>query len=455
METVDTVIHARWVAPVEPYGVVLDHHGVAVRGGRIVEVGPSAALEKRYRAETTRRLNDHLLIPGLINAHTHASMSLLRGMADDLPLMTWLTEHIWPAEQRWVSEQFVRDGSTLAMAEMLLGGVTCFNDMYFFPEVTAQVAHQVGMRAVLGMIVINVPSAYGDGPEDYLEKGLAFHDTYKDDPLIRAIFAPHAPYTVSDPWLKRVRTYSEELDLPVHIHVHETAGEVRNSVRETGKRPLQRLDELGLVSPMLLAVHATQLEAQEMDRLAEAGAHVIHCPESNLKLASGFCPAAGLLERGVNVALGTDGAAANNDLDMIGEMRTAALLGKAAAGDPAAMPAAAVLRMATLDGARALGLDDVTGSLAPGKFADLTAVSLAGLDVQPVYHPISQLVYAATRHHVTDVWVAGRPLVHDRRLTTVDTGEATAQAMAWRDRISGAGSTGGPPNTDETRGLEA
>ncbi len=437
METVDTVIHARWVVPVEPHDTILENHGVAIRGGRIVEVAASAALDERYRAESTRRLDDHLLIPGLINAHTHASMSLLRGMADDLPLMTWLTEHIWPAEQRWVSEHFVRDGSTLAMAEMLLGGVTCFNDMYFFPEVTAQTAHQIGMRAVLGMIVIDVPSAYGDGPEDYLEKGLAFHDAYKDDPLVRAIFAPHAPYTVSSRWLERIHTYSEELELPVHIHVHETAGEVQNSLRETGKRPLQHLDELGLISPMLLAVHATQMEEREMERLAGAGAHVIHCPESNLKLNSGFCPAARLMEHGINVALGTDGAAGNNDLDLIGEMRTAALLGKAVANNPAALPATTVLRMATLDGARALGLDDVAGSLEPGKFADLTAVSLAELDVQPVYNPVSQLVYAATRRHVTDVWVAGRPLVQERRLTTVDAVEAVAKADEWRRRITG------------------
>ncbi|MFP4146655.1 MAG: TRZ/ATZ family hydrolase [Halorhodospira sp.] len=436
MERVDTLIHARWVIPVEPEGAVLEDHGVAVQDGRIVALAPNEELRRRYQAPEQRELNDHVLIPGLINAHTHSAMTLLRGMADDLPLMTWLTEHIWPTEQRWVSEAFVRDGSTLAMGEMLLGGVTCFNDMYFFPEVTGEAARQAGIRAILGMIIIGVPSGYADSLEAYLEKGLALHERYRDDPLVRTIFAPHSPYAVEADFLERIARDAEELDVPVHIHLQETADEIQQSLSETGKRPLQRLDELGLVSSRLLAVHMTQLEQAEIERLAEAGAHVLHCPEANLKLASGFCPAAALSRAGVNVALGTDGVASNNDLDLIGEMRTAALLAKAVSGDAAALPAAEALRMATLNAARAFGLDREIGSIVPGKAADLTAVSLAELGVHPIYNPLSQLVYAASREHVTDVWVAGEPRVRARQLTTLDATATIHRAEEWRARIA-------------------
>lgn len=436
MERVDSLIHARWVIPVEPDGEVFENHGVAIEAGRIVAVAPSAELNSRYTADQVRQLDEHVLIPGLINAHTHAAMTLLRGLADDLPLMTWLTEHIWPAEQRWVGEEFVRAGSTIAIGEMLRGGVTCFNDMYFFPEITAQAAKDAGMRAVIGMIVINVPSAYGSGPEEYLHKGLAFYDRYKDDPQIKPIFSPHAPYTVDEQWLNQVRTYSDELQIPVHMHVHETAEEVQGSLEQTGKRPLQRLDELGLVAPQLMAVHATQLDGVEIARLAEAGAHIVHCPESNLKLASGFCPVAALDDAGVNVALGTDSAASNNDLDMLGEMRTAALLGKAVAGNAAAIPAARVLRMATLNGAKALGIDDQVGSIKPGKHADLTAVKTSELELSPIYNPLSHLVYAANRQHVSDVWVAGKAVVREGRLSTIDTAQAIKQATYWHNQIA-------------------
>ncbi|ABM61360.1 TRZ/ATZ family hydrolase [Halorhodospira halophila] len=436
MERVDTLIHARWVIPVEPTGHVLEDHGVALRDGRIVAVAGNDDLRRAYQADEQRELGEHVLIPGLINAHTHTAMTLLRGMADDLPLMTWLTEHIWPAEQRWVSEAFVRDGSTLAMGEMLRGGVTCFNDMYFYPEVTGEAARQVGMRALLGMIVIGVPSGYAQSLDEYLEKGLALHEQFRDDPLVRTLFAPHSPYTVDDSFLGRIGEHAERLDVPIHIHVQETADEVQQSLRETGKRPLQRLDEVGLVSPRLLAVHATQLESAEIERLAAAGAHVLHCPEANLKLASGFCPAAALTRAGVNVALGTDGVASNNDLDLIGEMRTAALLAKAVSGDAAALPAEQALAMVTINAARAFGLDDEIGSIVPGKAADLTAISLADLNQHPIYNPLSQLVYAANRQHVTDVWVGGQPRVRNGQLTTLDTAETIARAEQWRERIA-------------------
>ena len=436
MEKVDTLIKARWVVPVSPHAAVLDDHAVAVRQGRIVAVLPAADAQSRFEADEIVDRPGHLLVPGLVNAHTHAAMTLLRGLADDLPLMAWLEKHIWPAEQRWVGPEFVEDGTELAIAEMLLGGTTTFNDMYFFPDVAARVAARAGMRAVVGMIVVSFPTAWAaDGPE-YLRKGLALRDEYKGHPLVSAAFAPHAPYTVADAEFERLRRLADELEIPVHMHVHETAGEVARQVAEDGRRPLDRMADLGLVSPMLAGVHMTQLEDREIARLAAAGASVIHCPESNLKLASGFCPVARLLEAGVNVAIGTDGAASNNDLDMIGEMRSAALLAKGVAGAADAVTAHQVLTMATLNGARALGLGEETGSLEPGKWADLCCVDLARPATWPVYDPVAQLVYAAGRDQVSDVWVAGRRAVSAGKLTRLDPADLLERAAAWRDRIA-------------------
>ena len=435
MQDIDLLLHGRWVIPVEPDEQVLEHHCIAVNDGRILALLPSHEAAAHYRAETELQLDRHALIPGLINAHTHTPMNLLRGLADDLPMMEWLHEHIWPAEQRWVNEEFVHDGGLLAMAEMLRGGITCFNDMYFFPEVTARAAAHLGMRACVGLIAIDFPTVYASNADEYLAKGLALHDSYRNDPLIRTAFAPHAPYSVSDAPLTRIQTLADELDIPVHMHVHESADEVEQAERQ-GERPLARLDRLGLLSPALVGVHMTQLTEAEIDRLAETGSHVVHCPESNLKLASGFCPTARLQAAGVNVALGTDGAASNNDLDLFSEMRTAALLGKAVSGDATALPAHTAMRMATLNGARALGLGAETGSLEPGKWADITAVDLATLESQPVYHPISQLVYAASRHQVSDVWVAGRHLLKERTLTGLDTDELLETASRWQAHLA-------------------
>ncbi len=436
MQQVDTFIHARWIIPVEPEGMILDHHSIAVRDGRIVELLPTSQAHDRYTATTEVNLATHALIPGLINAHTHTPMSLMRGLADDLPLMTWLNEHIWPAEARWVDAAFVRDGSRLAIAEMLRGGTTCFNDMYFFPEETARAADHAGIRAVVGMIVIDFPTAWARNADEYLHKGLELHDLMRDHPLVRTAFAPHAPYTVSDAPLAKLRMYADELDLPIHMHLHETADEVQQSLEACGKRPLARLTELGLLSPRLTAVHMTQLDEAEIAAVAAAGSHVVHCPESNMKLASGFCPAARLDAAGINVALGTDGAASNNDLDMFGEMRSAALLGKAVAADASALPAQRALSMATLNGARALGIDAITGSLLPGKAADVVAVDLGPLETQPMFHPISHLVYACGRHQVSDVWIAGRRLLKERMLTSLDEEEILARAAEWQQRIA-------------------
>lgn len=435
MQNIDTLIHARWIIPVEPEHTVYEQHSLAIHDGRIVEILPTPEASAKYQSHSTLHLSEHALIPGLINAHTHAAMSLFRGLADDLPLMEWLNNHIWPAEGAWVSPEFVQDGTQLAIAEMLRGGTTCFNDMYFFPDETARVADDCHMRVCVGLIVIDFPTVWASDAGDYVRKGLEVHDRYRDHPLIRTAFAPHAPYTVSNDPLDKIRIYADELDIPVHMHIHETTDEIGQSLTHYNERPLQRLDRLGLLSPHLVGVHMTQLTDEEISRYAATGGHVVHCPESNLKLASGFCPVQALLKAGVNVAIGTDGAASNNDLDMFGEMRIAALLAKAVAGDASAVSAATALRMATLNGAKALGLDEETGSLLPGKAADITAVHLGGIETQPVYHPISQLVYAAGRDKVTDVWVAGRHLLKERVLTTLDEHAILAKTRQWREKI--------------------
>ena len=437
-QAVATVLNARWIVPVEPEGQILEHHALVIQNGRILALLPQAEAATHYTAATCLNLDQHVLMPGLINAHTHASMTLLRGLADDLPLMTWLQEHIWPAEARWVNPDFVRDGTRLAIAEMLRGGITCFNDMYFFPEAAAVAARESGIRACLGLIAVDFPTAYARHLDEYLDKGLALHEALGSEPLLHTALAPHAPYTVSAPALERIGQLATAMDIPIHIHVHETAAEVAQFTAEHGCRPLQRLEQLGLLSPHLLAVHMTQLESAEIERLAQAGAHIAHCPESNLKLASGFCPVARLEAAGVNVALGTDGAASNNDLDLFGEMRLTALLGKSVASDAAALPAARVLRMATINGARMLGLATETGSLEPGKSADVIAVDLGAPETEPVYHPLSTLVYAAGRHQVSDVWIAGRRLLADRQLTTLDITEIVPRARRWRDQIAAA-----------------
>ena len=435
---VDTLVEGRWVIPVEPEGVVLEHHTVVIDAGRIRAILPHAEARAGYAAGETVTLREHVLLPGLVNAHTHAGMTLMRGIADDLPLMRWLEEHIWPVEGRWVGDEFVRDGTALAVAEMLRGGTTCFNDMYFYPGDAGRAAAAAGMRCVLGMIVLDFPTVWAGGADEYLSRATEIHDEFRAHPLVDTAFAPHAPYTVSDGPLERVRVLADELDVPVHIHLHETRDEVERAVSERGVRPFARLDGLGLVSPRLVAVHMTELDDGEIERLAECGAHVVHCPESNLKLASGFCPVAKLLTAGVNVALGTDGAASNNDLDMIQELRTASLVAKAVARDATAVPAHRAIAMATIAGARALGRDDAIGSLVPGKAADVIAVDLGAVESQPVYDAASQVAYSASRRQVSDVWVAGRPLLRDGALLTVDESRVLERARHWRERIGGA-----------------
>jgi len=424
------------VIPVEPNGSVLENHAVGLAGAVIADVLPIAQAREKYASCERVDLGEHALIPGLINAHTHNPMTLMRGLADDMPLMTWLQQHIWPAEGKAVGPEFVRDGVELAIAEMLRGGTTCCSENYFFPDVQAATYLRHGFRAVVGLPFIEFPSAWAKSTDEYFDKNLAVHDEFKGEPLIATTLAPHAPYTVSDTSFARIRVLSDQLDVPVHIHVHETAHEVEESKKQHGMRPLARLHALGVVNDHLIAVHMTQLLDGEITQLAEAGASVVHCPESNLKLASGFCPAEKLRRAGVNVAIGTDGCASNNDLDMFGEMRTAALLAKGVADDASAFDAAYTLRAATINAARAVGLADRIGSIEIGKQADLTAVRLDALETQPLYHVVSQLVYATGRHLVSDVWIAGRRKVVGGGVVGLDVADLRARARTWRDRIA-------------------
>nr|VFK13476.1 MAG: Cytosine/adenosine deaminase [Candidatus Kentron sp. LFY] len=436
MQHIDSLIRAGWIVPVEPEGAILEDHAVAIRDGVIVSVLPFQEADRRFIPELRHSFPDHVLIPGLVNAHTHAAMTLFRGIASDLPLMPWLHEHIWPAETRWMSGDFVYDGTRLAAAEMLRGGVTCFNDMYFFPDKAVCAVAEAGIRAVLGLIVVDFPTVWAGDGEEYLAKGREVYDQCRHESLVRAALAPHAPYSVSDASLEQVGILAEELDIPIHMHVHETRDEIEHSLDQHKERPLARMNRLGLVSPRLLAVHMTHVEEVDLACFSGSGACVVHCPESNLKLASGLCPVERLMEEGVTVALGTDGCASNDDLDMLGEMRTATLLAKGMANSSRSLPAARVLGMATLDGAKALGLGDTIGSLVPGKAADVVAIDLRTIETQPVYDPISQLVYSVGRQQVTDVWVAGRQVLKGRVLDTLDESELIDKASAWRTKIA-------------------
>ncbi len=438
MRHCDALITPRWCIPIEPAGAVLEDHAVAVADGRIAAVLPLTEARAAFQPSVSIDRPGHVLIPGLVNTHCHAAMTLLRGLADDLPLEAWLREGIWPVERRFVSAEFVRDGTELALAEMLRAGVTCFSDQYFFPEIVAETAVDLHLRAVVGTPVVDLPTAWADDLADYLNKGTELvHDRYADHPLISTCFAPHTTRALSDAAFTELRVLADQLDVPVQIHLHESAAEVAQSVAATGKRPLERLDDLGLLNASLLAVHAVHVTPDEIRRLAAAGASVAHCPASNLKLACGLAPAAAFLDAGVAVGIGTDGAASNNLLDVLAEMRLAALLAKVSAGDGAAIPAQQALRMATLDAARALRRDHEIGSIEAGKWADLTCIDMQRFNTQPLYDPVSQLVYATRADQVSDVWVAGRHLLDRGELTTIDSDSIFRRSNEWHRRIAG------------------
>lgn len=432
---IDLLIEARWIIPVEPDNIVLENHAVAVNKGQIVAILQQTEANARFFPKQIKKLPHHILIPGFVNLHTHAAMTLLRGLADDLPLMEWLQKHIWPAEAKHVSAHFVHDGTVLACAEMLRGGTTCFNDMYFYPKAVAEAALAFGMRASIGLITLDFPTPYASDADDYLAKGLATRDELRDEPLLSFCLAPHAPYTVSDRNFARVLTLSEQCDLPIHLHLHETAHEIEDSVQRFGVRPLERLHRLGLLSPGLIGAHGIHLNADEIALLAQYGCSIAHCPSSNLKLASGMAPITALSDEGVNIGLGTDGAASNNRLDLFQEMRLAALLAKAQSGRADAIGAHQALRMATLGGAQALGLDAVIGSISIGKAADLCAVDINAIGLTPCYDPASLLVYSAGREYVSDVWVAGQIRVANGLLLETSEIELINLAALWQNQI--------------------
>ncbi len=432
----DYLIEAGWIIPIRPAGVVLRDHAVIVTGDVITAILPAVEAIQRYRPDEHIKKPDAVLMPGLVNAHCHNPMTLMRGVADDLALMPWLNQHIWPIERAVMAPEYIIDGIELAVAEMIRGGSTCCNENYFFPDAIAIAYQRAGFRAAIGIPVIDFPSAWATSRDEYFDKGLAVHDTYRSNPLLSFSMAPHAPYTVNDAGFERIRRYSEQLDLPVHCHLHETRQEIADSMEQYGQRPFARLDRLGLVNEHLAAVHMTQMTPAEIALCAERGVSVVHCPQSNLKLASGFCPSAALLAAGVNVAIGTDGCASNNDLDMFEELRTAALLAKAVAEDATAFKAFSALEAATLSGARAMGLENVIGSLQPGKQADLIIIDLARIEAMPLYDVISQLVYAGARHWVSDVWIAGRAKLRDYALKDMDIDRISANAKRWQKSIT-------------------
>ncbi len=432
---VDLIIEARWIATVSAKQMLLENHSVVIQAGVMVAVLPIAQARAQYAASTLVCLDEHVLIPGLINLHTHAAMSLMRGMADDQPLMTWLNEHIWPAEHAVVSDRYVQEATLLACAEMLSGGITCFNDMYFYPQAAAASANKAGMRANLGLIVLEFPSSYASDADDYLQKGFAAYDSWRGDALISTSIAPHAPYTVTNQTFESVITYAEQLGLGIHTHLHETQDEIAQSEAQYGTRPIQRLLALGLLGPNLVAAHGVHLLPSEIEMLSEYGCHIAHCPTSNLKLASGVAPVAQLLARGVNIGLGSDGAASNNRLDIFSEMRLAALLAKGLSGDAAVLPAHQALEMATLNAAKALGLDDKIGSIEVGKMADLTAVKLSDLETTPCYDPISHLVYTCGREHVTHTWVAGELRYSDGLYANIEPLELKEIINTWQPKL--------------------
>lgn len=435
MEKIDLLIHAKHIITCEENNRVLEDHALAIHQGKIVAILPSKTANESYQAMRTENYSTHTVLPGFINAHTHSAMAVFRGLADDLELMDWLNNHIWPKEGKWVSAEFVYESSLLAMAEMIRCGTICFNDMYFFMQSTAKAAEKAGIRGFLGMTVIDVPTAWAKTTDEYFAKGLEFYHEYKNHPLITPTMAPHSTYTVTMKHLLRAKEIADEHNLKINIHLQESPSEIQLAMEQHKKRPLVRLHEIGMVNPNLIAIHMTQIDDDDFDILENTKPNIVNCPESNVKLASGLCPVERLLHLGINVALGTDGAASNNDLDMISETRSAAFIGKVTTSNPKAVSAEKALKMATINGAKALGIDHITGSLEVGKAADFIAIDLERLETLPLYHPISQIVYAASRNQVTDVWVGGKQLLKNRQLLTLDEQEIIQIAHKWGNRL--------------------
>jgi len=435
MSEYDTVLHPDFVLPIIPRGELLDAHSVAIKSHSIAAIMPRSEA-RATTAATHVDLGGCVLMPGLINGHCHAAMSLLRGYADDMPLSSWLQQTIWPTEQQLVNTEFVRDGSDLAIAELLKGGTTTLIDNYFFPEITAEQCDSAGLRALLNFPIIDVETAWARDANGCINRGLELRDRYRDHDRIEIGFGPHSTYGVSESHLAKVAMLAEELDAPVHIHLHETKQEVLSSVERCGLRPIDLLQRVGLLGPRTQCVHMNAVGTQDIENLATHGAHVVHCPRSNLKLGSGISPVQQLLDSGINVALGTDGAASNNRLNMLAEAQAASLVGKWQHDDPQAVDAWTVLEMATLSGARALGQADRLGSIEPGKLADLIAVDITGAHHLPLNSIPSNIVYASSGTEVRWSWIAGRLIMCDGQLETLDYNDVARRARQWSDRLA-------------------
>ncbi len=436
MQSVDCIILCGTLLTVNHQNKVYQNYALVINDGLIVAVTTQKQAQKKYQTDDWVDCKNQVVMPGFINAHTHAAMSLFKGLADDLPLMDWLENHIWPAEAKHVNEKFVKQGTELAIAEMIKSGTTCFNDMYFYPDIAAQVAQQTGMRAGIGLIILEFPTVWADNADEYLQKAIEIQDQYKGHNIIHTNLAPHAPYTVSDESFKRIATYENELEIPIVIHLHETEFEIQQALKETGKRPIERLHNLGIISPALTAVHMTQLNELEIQLLAKQNANVVHCPHSNLKLASGFCPVDKLQQAGINVAIGTDGSASSNTLDMMREMQSAALLAKGVAKNAKAVTATQAIRMATINGAKALGIESITGSIEVGKSADIISINLDTIQSQPLYNAESQIVYACQSNQVRNTWVHGKMLMKDRKLQTINEQQVIKNAKVWQAQVT-------------------
>lgn len=434
MLKVDQLICARWIVPIAPQNIVLEHHAVAIRGGKIVDCLPIDSATQQYEATETIKLDQHALMPGLVNTHTHDPMTLFRGLADDLPLMDWLNNYIWPAEKNIICSESVTDGCNLAFAEMIRGGTTCFNEHYFFPLETAEAAINNGLRGCIGNVIMNVPNDWATDEDGYIAKAKEVLNNKPEHELLSWSIAPHAPYTNSDSSLSKAKQLADDFDLIMHMHLHETDVEVNIDLEKYAKRPIRRLHDLGLLDEKFLAVHMVHTNDEDIDIIKQTKTNIVHCPESNLKLASGFAPIQRYLNEGINIALGTDGAASNNDLDMFSELRTASFIAKALTTDPTALPAAKALELATMGGAKALGLDNKIGSIEAGKFADIIAVDLGQFITQPVYNPISHLAYAVNRLQVSDVWVAGKRLLKDKQFTHIDINGVMSKINKWASK---------------------
>ncbi len=436
MQSIEQIVHAKWVITADHDNPVLENHSLLIEHGVIRDILPTLYVKDHFFSTQIDEYSQHIIMPGLINAHTHIGMNYFRGLGSDLALMDWLTQYIFPAEKKWLSHEFVRDASLFAIAEMIRSGTTCFNDMFYFLQGTAEAVELSGIRAFIGMTIIEFPTAWAQTTDEYFSKGLEFYEQYKHHDRITATFAPHAPYTVSDQSFMRIKELAELHQLKINLHLHETTDEIEQSMKQYQKRPIKRLQELGFLSNNLLAIHAAQLNEEDMDILLASNTNIVHCPESNMKLASGICPIDKLRSLGLNVALGTDSVASNNDLDMISEMRSATLLSKISTMSPTSLNTQDTIELATINGAKALGVDHLLGSLQKGKSADFIAIDLDTIEALPVYEPSIQLIYSSSRHQVSDVWVAGKQLMKDRELLTLNELELKDKARFWGNKIN-------------------